>query len=198
MSNLGPRHPGPSEPASTPPANAPQGQGIRLPAPTEVEQRTTSVRTVLITLVLGAVVLVALVIGIGAAVVGVSQTEQGFCGRTAVPCASLSAERVSAISGVALPAGTTVLSAASGAVDGDDTLTTLRAEVLLPAGADSPLAVGGNSPTTENCPKASSIPLTEVTCYFSSDSSKNTSLRASEGVRDDGRTVVVLDVVTTR
>ena len=190
MNDIEPRHPLHANSADGARAN------FRLPAPTDVEQRTTSVRTVLITLVIGAVVLVALVLGIGAAVVAVSQTEQGLCGRTAVPCASLSAERVAVLSGVALPKGATVLTATSGAATGDAKLTQLRAEVLLPADSTSPLAVGGNAPTTENCPEPSAIPLTEVTCYFSSDSSKNTSFRASEGTRDDGRTVLVFDVVT--
>lgn len=189
------------------------GVGPGLPPAREVEVRRTSVPAVVITLLAAAIVFGGIAFAIGAAVVTVSQTEQGLCGTTVVPCTSLSVERVADLSDIAFPAGSTVLdasltahtAASGGPADGssgatavpgsDDSLSALRAEVLLPAGATSPLAMSANPPTTESCPTPASTDLSAVTCYASSNPTDGTSIQTAEGTRADGRVVVVIDAV---
>jgi hypothetical protein len=64
-------------------------------------------------------------------VVSVSHTEQGLCGGFGVPCTSLSLQRVSSLSGVALPGDAQV---ADAFYNRTTTSTSFHAAVLLPSG----------------------------------------------------------------
>ncbi len=92
---------------------------------------------VIVAIVLAAGVVVGLLgVGVTAAVVSVSHTEQGLCGGFGVPCTSLPLERVKSLSGVALPGDAQV---AEAYYNRTATSTSFHAVVLLPTGIGSAL-----------------------------------------------------------
>lgn len=104
--------------------------------PEFVEQDVVVRRTpasVILAIVVAAGLLVGLLgVGLTAFIVSVSHTEQGLCGGLGVPCTSLSLTRVTALSGLKLPAGTQVTGAF---YNHTTTSTDFWASVRLPAGA---------------------------------------------------------------
>ncbi|PRY68806.1 hypothetical protein B0I08_10310 [Glaciihabitans tibetensis] len=76
--------------------------------PVDVSARSTSGRTMVLALLGAAVVLAAVVIGIGWFVGAIAHSEAGFCGRGSAPCTSLSANSVEEYAGVDLPDGATI------------------------------------------------------------------------------------------
>jgi hypothetical protein len=114
-----------------------------LASPEPVTGRSTSVRTVLLSLLAAAAVLAGVVVGIGWFVGAISHTEAGFCGRASTPCTSLSAERVAEYAAVELPEDVDVTEAYY--LDWAPSMVRAQApesagfsaSVRLPAGADA-------------------------------------------------------------
>lgn len=77
----------------------------------DVVVRRTSGGVILAVLIAAGLFVGLLGVGLTSFIVSVSHTEQGLCGGSGVPCTSLSAERVSDLSGLRLPAGTEVTGA---------------------------------------------------------------------------------------
>jgi hypothetical protein len=92
---------------------------------------------VIVAIVIAAGIIVGLLgVGITAAVVNVSHTEQGLCGGFGVPCTSLPLERVVSLSGVALPGDARVGEAY---YNRTATSTSFHAVVVLPTGIHAAL-----------------------------------------------------------
>jgi hypothetical protein len=101
-----------------------------------VTVRRTPVGVIVAVLLAAGIVVSLLVVGLTAAVVTVSHTEQGLCGGFGVPCTSLSLARVKSLSGVALPGDAGVSEAY---YNQTATSTRFHAVVLLPTGIGAAL-----------------------------------------------------------
>ncbi len=102
----------------------------------DVEIRRTPFAAIVAIVVAAGLLLGGIVVGVTAAVVSVSHTEQGLCGSFGVPCTSLSLDRVRALSDLSLPDGTEVTGAF---YDHTAESTSFWASVTLPDSAKSPL-----------------------------------------------------------
>ncbi len=108
----------------------------------EVEPRDPHPGLIAAVIVATGLALGALVIGGTTTAVAISHTELGLCGSFAVPCTSLSLDRVRSLSGIDLPDGSTVTEAYYNQAA---KATTFRSVVVLPAGAADPVGAGYQS-----------------------------------------------------
>jgi hypothetical protein len=77
----------------------------------EVEVHRTPLAMIVAIVVAAGLVVGLIIVGVTAAFVSVSHTEQGLCGGFGVPCTSLSLDRVQSFSELKLPAGSQVTGA---------------------------------------------------------------------------------------